>query len=120
MQQLHEGILLRSSRQQYSGASFSAATAAAMEDKQSPDQSAQSTRSNRSNQQQQATAVAAARPGPQSEVGALMHMMGAARGVRDAALAADALAAVRLALARQGVLAPFKSDVRAAFMEVSG
>lgn len=49
---------------------------------------------------------------------ALLALMGRATTYRDALLAADAMRAVRLALARQGALAPFGPDVCSAFFEV--
>ncbi|KAI8466510.1 MAG: hypothetical protein J3K34DRAFT_524508 [Monoraphidium minutum] len=70
-----------------------------------------------------AAAVAAAapprrRPRPRSETAALLCMMGRAQTQRDAALAADALGAVRLSLARQGVIEPLGPEVVTAFLRM--
>jgi len=54
----------------------------------------------------------------QSEVPALVRLMRTAEDAAHSRLAGDAMRAVRVALARQGVLSPFNGEVVSAFVEV--
>jgi hypothetical protein len=126
---MHQGILLRCAQQQYNmSASPSSSSSAAAS---SPDGSSSSGSSSNTNgssngngygpqQLQPAAPAARRRPRLQTELPALVVLIKRANEGWHVPLVADALRAVRVALARQGLLAPFGAEVVSAFVEVGG